>query len=251
MRPIASDQGLSDLALTEVFDTKGQVRLLRFLATEAEGYVTAVEVASGFGMTRSGARKALARLSRSGLVEKAEVGASTRYALRRDGPLVEEIVRLFQLEHDSLKPNGNGGGRRNGNGHGTRGGQSNGKATGNGKTSRDGTTNGGALLAGTEAPNPSSPEFHGALVSLLEEDLSLIRRARENVQRKLEDQESGNGHDLWEWRKVLDTYPLPRLLHFLESDSPRALRLRKSSPFPDVMSEDERERIGGYMEKVH
>jgi len=106
-------------------------------------------------------------------------------------------------------------------------------------------------LAGGQALNPSTPEFHSALVSLLEEDLSLIRRARENVQSRLENREPGNGHDLWEWRKVLDTYPLPRLLHFLESDSPRALRLRKSSPFPDVMSEDERERLGGLMERVH
>jgi DNA-binding transcriptional ArsR family regulator len=231
MRPIPSDQGFSDLALTEVFATKGQVRLLRFLATEADGSVTAVDVSTRIGMTRSGSRKALERLFRCGLVQRADVGNTARYALRREGPLAEEIVRLFQLEHQTHNGNGGGPGMAQGNG--------------NGKSTRD------APPVETEGLNSSSPEFHGALVSLLEEDLSLIRRARENVLKKLKDREPGNGHDLWEWRKVLDTYPLPRLLHFLESDSPRALRLRKSSPFPDVMSEGERERLGGYMERMH
>lgn len=251
MRPIASEQGLSDLALTEVFATKGQVRVLRFLATEAEGSVSAVDVAIKVGISRSGAHKALTRLARSGLVERAEVGDTTRYALRREGPLAEEIVRLFRLEHEALNPSGNGSQSASGNGNAKIRTNGSGKTNGNGKANWNGGTDGDAFQTGTEAFKPSSPEFHGALVSLLEEDLSLIRRARENVLRKLEDREPGNGHDLWEWRKVLDTYPLPRLLHFLESDSPRAQRLRKSSPFPDVMSEAERERLGGYMEKVH
>jgi len=99
--------------------------------------------------------------------------------------------------------------------------------------------------------DPESSEFNDALVSLLEQDLSLIKRAREKVLEKLENRHPGNGHDDWEWRKVLDTYPLPRLLHFLESDSPRALRLRRSSPFPEVMSERERERLGELIERTH
>ena len=257
MRPIASDQVQSDLALTEVFATKAQIRLLRFLAIEAEGSVTAVDVADGIGMTRSGARKALARLSRSGLVHSTEVGTTIRYALRKEGPIAEEIVRLFHLEREALAPGGNGTPKANGNGngngkhHGHGGASGNGTSNENGAGSRGGGASAADQLPGPEALNTSTPEFHYALVSLLEEDLSLIRRARENVQSKLENREPGNGHDLWEWRKVLDTYPLPRLLHFLESDSPRARRLRKSSPFPDVMSESERERLGGLIERVH
>jgi len=86
---------------------------------------------------------------------------------------------------------------------------------------------------------------------MLEEDLSLIRRARERVAEKLEHRHPNNGHDDWEWRKILDTYPLPRLLSFLESDSPRAVRLRESSPFPEVISEREKERMGQLVERVH
>ena len=258
MHPMTAEQGLSDIALTEVFATKGQVRLLRFLATEVKGPVTAKEVADGTGMTDSTARRALERLSRMGLVGATEVADTIGYILHRDGPLVEEIVRLFHLEQEVRFSNGKsqcvqkattggtGAGRGLGKAHGKE------KAKGNGAGSNgNGRTDGVGPLAGNRDPDPSSPEYCGALVSLLEEDLSLIRRARENVLRKLENREPGNGHDLWEWRKVLDTYPLPRLLHFLESDSPRARRLRKSSPFPDVMSEAERDRLSGYTERAH
>ncbi len=99
--------------------------------------------------------------------------------------------------------------------------------------------------------DPESPEFSGALVSLLEEHLSLLKRAREHVVRRLEERYPDNGHDLWEWRKVLDTYPLPRLLLFLRSQSPRAVRLRQSSPFPDVLSDGERERLGELAGRPH
>ena len=76
-----------------------------------------------------------------------------------------------------------------------------------------------------------------------------IRIAFGRLQEKLQNRHPGNGHDDWEWRKILDTYPLPRLLHFLESDSPRAVRLRQSSPFPEVMSDRERERLGELIER--
>lgn len=229
MRPTPSDSDLYDLALAEVFATKGQVRLLRFLATEVQGSVMALDVARGIGMTRSGARKALERLSRTGLVERVDVGNTARYSFRRETALAEEIVRLFQLE------------RQDGNRNGSR------WASRNGCSKR----NGDVPPIGPEGLDPSSPDLHCALVSLLEEDLSLIRRARENVLKRLEDRGPGKSHDLWEWRKVLETYPLPRLLHFLESESPRALRLRESSPFLQVMSEDERERLGGLLERAH
>ena len=91
--------------------------------------------------------------------------------------------------------------------------------------------------------NPESPEFSGALVALLEENLSVLRRARENVRGRLSQPHNGSGPDLWEWQKILDTYPFPRLLHFLESDSPRAVRLRECSPFPAVLSEEEKARL--------
>jgi hypothetical protein len=99
--------------------------------------------------------------------------------------------------------------------------------------------------------DPDSPAFQGALVSLLSEELSLIKRAREKILENLERRSGKTRQDLWEWRKVLDTYPVPRLLHFLESESPRAKRLRRTSPFPEVISDREKERLAELAERIH
>jgi hypothetical protein len=99
--------------------------------------------------------------------------------------------------------------------------------------------------------NPRSQEFAGALASLLNEDFSLLHRARTHLDEQLAGRRDGNGHDFWEWRKILDTYPLPRLLSFLSSSSPRAARLRQCSPFPAVLTEEERDRIRRILETAH
>jgi DNA-binding MarR family transcriptional regulator len=245
MGAIASEQTQSGFALNEVFGSQGQIRLLRALATETDGFMASPEAATRVGMTPSGARKALRRLAGAGVVEKVGSGRGTRYVLRRGTALADEIVRLFELERGRIDPSWARGrpkpasdlaksGDGNGNGHG------------NGNRM-------GEIVASKPAwkLDPESPLFNDALVSLLEEDLSLIKRAREKVLEKLEHRHPGNGHDDWEWRKILDTYPLPRLLSFLESDSPRAVRLRKSSPFAEVMSDRERERMGELVERVN
>jgi len=223
MRPIASDQSQTFLALNEVFGTKGQVRLLRVLATETDGPVASPEVAARTGMTPSGARRALHRLAEAGVVEEVGAGKDTRYVWKREGKLADEIVRLFELERESVDPGWNRKGRPNGNG-----------------------ASGFHLRL-----DPEDPVFHEGLLALLGENLSLIKRAREKVLEKLEHRHPNNGHDDWEWRKILDTYPLPKLLHFLESESPRAVRLRKSSPFAEVLSEEEKARLGALVERVH
>lgn len=99
--------------------------------------------------------------------------------------------------------------------------------------------------------DPRSGDFVSGLVALLEEELSLLMRAREHLGHQLENRDPRNGADLWEWRKILDTYPLPKLLHFLKSDSPLAVRMRKSSPFPAILSEGERERMGRLAGGIH
>lgn len=257
MRLTASDQSCTSFALDEVFASQGQIRLLRALATETDGLIASPEAASRVGMTPSGARKALRRLAGAGVVEKVGAGRTTRYVLKRGTDLADEIVRLFELEGGRIGPEwarnrprpasdfatANGG-------NGSPGAYAGGAVTeGNGKGGVPTQGNGASGL--NEKLDPESPRFNDALVSLLEEDLSLISRARGKVLEKLEHRHPGNGHDDWEWRKVLDTYPLPRLLNFLESDSPRAIRLRKSSPFPEVMSEEERARLGELAERAH
>lgn len=91
--------------------------------------------------------------------------------------------------------------------------------------------------------NPASQEFNAGLVALLEENLSVLKRARNHVRARLDEGANGTSPDLWEWQKILDTFSIPRLLHLLASESPRAARLRKCSPFPAVLSEEERTRL--------
>jgi len=243
VRPISTKRTRSNLALNEVFGTRGQVHLLRILTTETDGSIASPEVAARVGMTPSGARKALRRLARAGVVQKVGRGKATRYVLCRDNKLAQEISRLFELEKKVANPSWTP--RR----------EVEAPVPGNGEATQA-PSNGNEDLSESrrsQVPNlkPGSREFQAALVSMLEEDLSLIRRAREKVAEKLEHRHPGNGHDDWEWRKILDTFPLPRLLSFLESDSPRAVRLRESSPFPEVMSEREKERLESLVERVH
>lgn len=117
-----------------------------------------------------------------------------------------------------------------------------GEAPGSGRWTRSASDSGGGPR-GTRPLEPDSPEFSRALVAFLKENLSVLQRAREDIRKSLEDRPNGRSHDLWEWQKILDTFSLPRLLGFLGSDSPRAVRLRKCSPFPGVLSEEEKARM--------
>lgn len=48
---------------------------------------------------------------------------------------------------------------------------------------------------------------------------------------------------LIEWERILNTYPKDQILSLLESDSDEAVRLRSSSPFTGILTEDERTNI--------
>ncbi|HPF98491.1 MAG TPA: winged helix-turn-helix domain-containing protein [Kiritimatiellia bacterium] len=88
-----------------------------------------------------------------------------------------------------------------------------------------------------------SSAWSKALVSAIEDDPSLIRRARAYLDRLLKNDQGTAQRDLSEWRKILELYPRRRLLRFMESSTPRACRLRQSSPFLAVLSNAERARL--------
>jgi hypothetical protein len=224
MQPPASTQSSLRCPLNEIFASKGQVRLLRVLATEPTEPLPSSEAAARSGTTESGARRILQRLVQTGLVEKTGDGRACQFAFRRDGLLAREVARLFEAERCEMR-------KRSGPSHSE--GRAGATEEGAGKHS---DSDNGKL-------NPESPEFSEALVALLEENLSVLRRARENVRGRLREERNGNGYDLWEWQKILDTFSFPKLLNFLGSESPRAVRLRECSPFPAVLSEEERARL--------
>lgn len=81
------------------------------------------------------------------------------------------------------------------------------------------------------------------LTDMIRRDPSLVTRARRHVARTLAAGAGSAARDLEEWGDILASYSRPRLLQFLAADSPRARRLRQSSPFTAVLTGAERERL--------
>jgi len=82
-----------------------------------------------------------------------------------------------------------------------------------------------------------------AISRMIIEDPSLIRRAERHVDSLLATDQGSAVHDLREWKDILGYYSRERLKEFLVSDSPRAQRLRQSSPFHAVLTSEEREYL--------
>jgi Fic family protein len=81
MRPIVSDQNFLRNPLNELLGTEAQVRLLRVLANEVDGPLTAPNAAELAGLTIPGTHKALKRLLRSGFVVRVGGGRKHQYEL--------------------------------------------------------------------------------------------------------------------------------------------------------------------------
>ena len=77
----------------------------------------------------------------------------------------------------------------------------------------------------------------------IEQDSSLLLRAKAHIDRLLKEDPGTATKDLMEWRDILDLYSLQRLSRFLTSSSERAIRLRQSNPFFAILNADERSRL--------
>jgi len=86
-------------------------------------------------------------------------------------------------------------------------------------------------------------ELSRRLAEAIELDTSLIRRAKEHVQRMLKSDHGTATKDIEEWRDILESYSIRRLSRFLISPSQRANRLRQSNPFFAILNSEERSRL--------
>jgi predicted transcriptional regulator len=86
-------------------------------------------------------------------------------------------------------------------------------------------------------------ELSRKLAEAIEHDISLVRRAKEHVQRMLKKDHGSATKDITEWRYILESYSIRRLSRFLTSTSERANRLRQSSPFFAILSTGERNQL--------
>ena len=89
------------------------------------------------------------------------------------------------------------------------------------------------------------------LAKAIEQDSSLLLRAKAHVDRLLKEDPGTATKDLTEWRDILDSYSMQRLLRFLTSYSEQANRLRQSNPFFAILNADERARLANDLGGIH
>ena len=84
--------------------------------------------------------------------------------------------------------------------------------------------------------------MHCRIAQKISRDPDLLNKARENLRRWLAKAEGRTTRYLREWEQILDC-PWPAIAELITSMSEEATRLRSSSPFAGVLTEDEREQI--------
>ena len=100
MRPIANEQSFVRSPLNQLLSTAANVRLLRVLADEVVGPISAADAAARSGLTETGARRALRRLARTGFVKRVGGGRSQQYTLRSEESLTDILTTLFRMERE-------------------------------------------------------------------------------------------------------------------------------------------------------
>lgn len=301
MRPVAEEQDALRFPLNRILGTEAQVRLVRVLATEVTGPVSAPEAAELAGVTPAGARRALAHLVRTGCVQRIGRGRSQQFLLREEDPLADSLRALFRAEEDRFQevigalrkvfvrapavrlawvdslPSDPSEPLHLGMVAGTR------EVVTAAREIREHLSplearldltvelhaftaadapevpwDRALLLAGAPSSTGAesrSPTHHShreeraldharIVATILDDDPSLRARALRHTQRLLSSAGRDMArHDLEEWRSILEGYSPARLAAFLVSDTPRARRLRQSSPFLAVLTPEERERV--------
>lgn len=85
--------------------------------------------------------------------------------------------------------------------------------------------------------------MHKRIGEKIRNDPSLLEIPRSNLKRWMEDSISHGSLPslgLQEWTRILETSSLDRILRILEENSEECDRLRHSSPFPGILTEEER-----------
>ncbi|MGM0668779.1 MAG: hypothetical protein ACQET1_03620 [Gemmatimonadota bacterium] len=96
---------------------------------------------------------------------------------------------------------------------------------------------------GHDARERRAARLSETIARLLDQDPSIIKRAQKHLERLLTEDHGPATHDLREWEDILKQYSPRRIREFLVSETPRAERLRQSSPFFAVLTAEERDEL--------
>jgi DNA-binding Lrp family transcriptional regulator len=310
MRPIVSEQNPLRYPLNELFGTRAHVRLLRVMANEVDGPLSASDVAKRAGLTVPGALKALERLLRSGFISRVGGGRKHQYEIRSSDRLMQTTLELFQVENERYEqllatiknefkhltphphaawiqpfPKETGEPLTLGLLHETlhltncvrqlRTKLNEIEHVFNLTIELEGYTKADipdlkfhditplyGIIPSLDRPTRQqmkSPLTHREkdrrllalsrkLAKAIEQDTSLLRRAKNHIHRLLNEDQGTANRDLAEWRDILDMYSIQRLSRFITSSSERADRLRQSNPFFAILNSDERTRLANGLE---
>jgi hypothetical protein len=92
-----------------------------------------------------------------------------------------------------------------------------------------------------EKVDAASMAMDRAVAGMLRQRPELVLVAQRNLERWIQQGEVASPHPAWlEWQELLARLRPGELADFLESDSPRANRLRQSSPFCGILSPTDR-----------
>lgn len=98
MRPISVQRSAFRYPLDEIFGSVAHVRLLRVLVHDVEMPLGVADAARLAGLTPAGARKALERLSKSGLIERVGSGRAQKWGLKKNEDIIQALRHLFVQE---------------------------------------------------------------------------------------------------------------------------------------------------------
>ncbi len=298
--------------LDDLLGSVGNVRLLRYLCTEAAGPVSAPQAAKRVGLTEAATRRSLKRLADTGFVVRRGGGRGGYWELRSDDVMIAAVCDAFAQERyrferfveqlrESLRemPEIASAWLSDAPEHTERSlalslvvdavarpwiGQEVGRRMASLEQGYDvviepavhteadlpepdpdevvslvgalpGAAAGSYWRSGTgvpathEAREQRSLRAAATIADMVRRDPSLVERAKHHVDLRLREGAGTATDDLLEWRRILESYSLPRLTGFLTSDTSRARRLRQSSPFFAVLSADERDRLIAGLER--
>jgi hypothetical protein len=89
-----------------------------------------------------------------------------------------------------------------------------------------------------------SRAMDGLIAQKIRANPSLMAQVRAQVEHKLRvHRDSGCRTAALEWKQILEEWPLERVLAFIQEDSERANRLRQSTPFIGILTDEERREV--------
>ncbi len=86
--------------------------------------------------------------------------------------------------------------------------------------------------------------LHCAVAEKLKGNYELINIARNNLQRWMQTGKDFEDVGAWvDWKEILETSSIDEVIEVITADTDEGQRLRSSSPFVGIISQDERKRI--------